>query len=369
MVNRITVFVFFYILILTLSCDKPSNIQFTTLTNPTLGEGDCAGFEEIPQIPGWSIDAFTLTGIEHDFWTPYFIDETDGFLFGQKGNLIRTQNGGEAWGNLISDRDFSFHSMQFINDQMGFVSATDSKVEGPDGYGGSLFKTFDGGETWIKSSEFNDFVPVHFFFFNENEGIASMRETFFTNQLLNKFLARTSDGGQSWTPIDAVPASGLGNYKLSMNDDGFGSLTARDGQLYLTTDRGHSWQLINTNLGHNFRAQFFDEMTGYVSDFSKILRTDDGGSTWQDISNLRPHFFHFFNPSEAISFQTISVYDHMDYWDECNAFLTTSDRGETWIQGETSFNFHIGETFFWGDQLGFTTTGYQPQFLMRMEKN
>ncbi len=109
----------------------------------------------------------------------YFISESTGFIRHENGKVSMTIDGGESW-EAINDIEWSYSNcLQFIDDQVGYVA------------GDKMYKTLDGGMTWnIIASN----LPAHgffsIFFRDENVGYLSG---------VNGVIAKTIDGGQSWT--------------------------------------------------------------------------------------------------------------------------------------------------------------------------
>jgi len=97
-------------------------------------------------------------------------------------------------------------------------------------------------------------------------------------------ILKTTDGGTTWTPIDAVvEGKSISVYSMCFIDSRFG--WAAGNSIYRTTDGGVTWsdiyQSSNTTAAH-FSVFFGDSMNGtVVGDFlHPILSTTNGGSTW-----------------------------------------------------------------------------------------
>ena len=342
----------------------------TTTANPTESQGDCLEFSGFPDIPGgWQSEETTIPDSYNRSWKPYFLDGEKGFLYGSDGLLLRTTNGGGNWQESGNWSELSFGQMFFLDGEKGFLSALDRNAGGPNLIGGALLKTTDGGATWVK----NDYSPVgtlsSIYFLNEQDGFALFRKITINSAVESiSYLTRTEDGGHSWSKVGtAVPANSIHN-SLEIFDSGFGYFGGDEGKVFLTHDSGETWQAVETGLNGLYRVQFLDEMNGFVGAYKTMLRTTDGGTNWTEVSQLNTSFFHFFSPTEGISLQTESIYDHGDYWDECNAFLLTHDGGGTWLSGGASFNFRLGDVFFLNENLGFSSRDFHPGSFVRLEK-
>jgi photosystem II stability/assembly factor-like uncharacterized protein len=105
---------------------------------------------------------------------------------------------------------------------------------------------------------------------------------------------RTTDGGDIWASVTSnLPAVDL--YCLDAVDADHAWVGTATGQIYATTDGGSSWEQQpygGVQSGFIDGIRFFDPQRGYAlgdppagSSRFIVLRTTDGGSTWNHISN------------------------------------------------------------------------------------
>lgn len=361
----------FCLLVAIVSCKEEMTQPVSEFPNENpFPVGECSGFTDFPDIPGWSHEEITIPDSYNRSWKPYFINEDNGFLYGSGSEILRTSDMGDTWEEVLKRSELSYEDMYFPNENEGFLSAQDRSAGGDTLIGGALLKTLDGGTTWIKYGYSPQGVLRNIMFLDENNGFASFSQTHLNSgSPSTNYLARTEDGGATWTRIFGVtPASTIFN-SLQIYDSGFGYFGGKFGVVYLTHDAGATWERVESGFDGFYRVQFLDEMNGFVYDFRNFGKTTDGGETWTITSELLYDFFHFFTPTEGISLQTVGVYDYGDYWDKCNAFSLTSDGGETWEHGEASFNFRLGETFFVNENLGFSSKGFNPGVFVRLTRD
>ena len=145
--------------------------------------------------------------------------------------------------------------------------------------------------------------------------------------------------------------------------DGFGYLSGDSSQVYLTNDHGQTWTVIQTGLERVIHCQFINVDIGFASDLDKLVKTMDGGKTWTMISDHPAIMIYFFNELEGVTLQTVSSdfhYSYEGYEEDCNAFLTTTDGGLTWIEGPPSENFVPQAMQFLDNHTAIVTSNYKP---------
>jgi photosystem II stability/assembly factor-like uncharacterized protein len=120
---------------------------------------------------------------------------------------------------------------------------------------------------------------------------------------------RTSDGGQTWTPL--LPGgspwrcqSGLG--QIVFVDANRGWVTGRN-LLLRTTDGGLSWTAVDTTTARSTYIDFVDAQRGwrilvpFSPDEAYVQRTSDGGVTWQTVLVTSTYFVPGYNVLDFIN--------------------------------------------------------------------
>ena len=166
--------------------------------------------------------------------------------------------------------------MFFLNENLGWAA---------NGYYASIYKTTDGGQTWVTQlAEFTPEFPINSYFRNVeflNENIG------FVGTLSGVFL-KTTDGGTSWNPVTITP-----NPPAICGLDAVGTSTIYGCGAYFSpayliksSDSGETWQYIDMSAYANALVEvlFTDENHGLASGSTDaggvVLQTDDGGLTW-----------------------------------------------------------------------------------------
>jgi hypothetical protein len=149
--------------------------------------------------------------------------------------------------------------------------------------GGGVYKTTDNGATFhrLGSISHNDYVSVDFTDPNRQTLLAGGHEQ-------PQTVYRSTNGGQTWTNIGAsIPA----NTKFSTDP-----------------------LIINTQT-------YVVNLSGYTSATAGILRTTNGGVSWQTVSTVGPYD----GPPLVTANGTI-------YWLNGSGLLRSTDSGASWIQ-------------------------------------
>ena len=72
----------------------------------------------------------------------YFIDSQHGWICGDEGTVLVTQNGGDIWTEQTTSTTMAFNSILFVSRTEGWVV----------GEKGTILHTKDGGVTWLPES-------------------------------------------------------------------------------------------------------------------------------------------------------------------------------------------------------------------------
>ncbi len=212
-----------------------------------------------------------------------FPDARTGYIVGASGRIAKTTDYGDNWELLIADTNYRHEKVEFVNPDTGWIIANDM-ISGY--WGGSILRTFDGGESWdyhyIDDYELHDIEMI-----NNLKGFIGINSWSSSDDY--GFL-KTEDGGDTWnlsnpgmefvTSISFINAN-IG-YCLGM--------LGPEGGNFKTVDGGEIWAFTQGGVGGNSvnRLQFINEQTGFYAGWEamfndgEIFRTDDGGNTWSE---------------------------------------------------------------------------------------
>jgi photosystem II stability/assembly factor-like uncharacterized protein len=249
-------------------------------------------------------------GFNKYYTSVYFKNENFGFIACYDGSILKTIDGGKNWKLTVTNNTLPLYGISFINENIGYAAGGESSCGGTGcivpGY--ILLKTSDSGETWEKVNL--PYKPAEFEtirFFDTNFGIAFGKGV----------KLKTTDGGQSWEDITSNNLSKITSlYFLS---DKIVYVAGLKNQLFKSTDSGETWNNIGSNINDYIRAlMFINEQVGYISFWYNLLKTTNGGQTW-NIVDYAPEgiaLMHFNSETSAVAFGTRTyASSKWDVWD------------------------------------------------------
>jgi serine/threonine-protein kinase len=155
-----------------------------------------------------------------------FKDELNGFILGNKGLILKSNDGGKSWRNISSSSTELLYEIKFLKGtQIGYIV----------GKSGTLLKSIDGGDSWNKVKPFTRKYLKSIDFLNDKVGIIVGG---------GGSIFRTNDGGETWEKSEFKEIRGLN--KIRFIKDDMAIVCANKGLLLISNDSGYSWQLFDT---------------------------------------------------------------------------------------------------------------------------
>jgi photosystem II stability/assembly factor-like uncharacterized protein len=155
-------------------------------------------------------------------------------------------------------------ALVFIDDEHGWAAGD-----------GVIVATSDGGQTWIRQYDgAANITSLDFVGASDGWAVAPAGS-----------LLRTTDGGQTWSEA-GEPDERLLLQEVDFTDPehGFGLASVRNGEdpgtVVGTVDGGETWTVVRTDVG---RSLCVAGSAMYVGAGSRVLRSTDGGSTWDTV--------------------------------------------------------------------------------------
>jgi len=206
----------------------------------------------------------------------FFLDANHGWARGGAEKLMRTGNGGMSWEEVgkLSQHE---RSLNFVSPQTGFTAYR------------AIRRTDDGGKTWKEVLKCGINLQV--------DGLARKADCYLndltfvtptvgyaigqaTGNIKRAVLARTTDGGASWTQSAPEAMEDAGKQAFFWNEKS-GLVTMYAEKTLITTDGGDTWSGIVTPFGGE-RAHYAmaGGQLGLIIQYRKIAYSTNGGRSF-----------------------------------------------------------------------------------------
>ncbi len=214
---------------------------------------------------------------------PFFYMKIEGqsiYLINGSSQLIKSTNSGYDWELLnVPDTMSTYFDLQFLDEDIGYICGSD----------GILFRTNDGGNTWIDKSLSGDFLLFGMVFINPELGLLI--------DPVARIVIRTEDGGTTWEYMELGEVENYQPASIFFVNDSLGFITTFEGLFFKTNDAGSTWNfLADFPPGNLSKVFFINETEGWYKNSNEIYHTYDGGETWTEPqlfgnNDLRDMFF------------------------------------------------------------------------------
>lgn len=232
-----------------------------------------------------------------DLYRVFFVNEREGWAVGGRirmaednrlmrhdqrggyGYIFHTRDGGKTWQCQYGERGRHLFGLCFIDKKTGFAC----------GERGILLKTEDGGDNWTLYPTTGTIRWLYGITFTDKLNGFAVGES--------ETVIRTGDGGKSWAKVDAAADCKFYGFRPFWRDVSFsgstGCIVGHNGCIVISNDGGQTWQPAATFFDPKIRefldltrVQFVTEKLGYaVGELgTRVMVTEDGGASW----SLRP---------------------------------------------------------------------------------
>src|SRR6185369_11026979 len=232
------------------------------------------------------------------------VNERVAWASGAGATVLRTVDAGATWQKLnVTDEALDFRDVDAIDTDTAYVLSIGN------GPSSRIYKTTDAGKTWQLQFKNND--PKAFLdamsFWDADQGIA-----FGDSVDLQFYILTTDNGGRTWRRVPpanlppalgnegAFAASGTNIAVFGKTYAWIGTGAAAKARVLRTSDGGRTWQVADTPLAAGpstgiFSIAFRDAKHGVIvgGDYQKekealdnLAVTNDGGVTWKLVKGL-----------------------------------------------------------------------------------
>ncbi|MFP4471126.1 MAG: YCF48-related protein [Bacteroidales bacterium] len=237
-----------------------------------------------------------------------FINEQNGWIAGDFGTLLRSENGGSDWELVSTPLKVDLYDLFFLDGNHGWAA----------GDSGSIVKYLNGNWQLVRTG-YSDILRA-VAFGDQLNGVACGT---------NGLILTTSDGGDNWEKVDTGLDVVYDDICYATDSLVFMVGGSENyGQILKSADGGKSWQVnLEGSPEHITTIQFVDSTTGYAGGGDNLmLKTVDGGETWTSL-----------NPPGNADISSIQFIDKQVglVVDFSLNLIKTTDGGATWEQTNT----------------------------------
>lgn len=265
-----------------------------------------------------------------DFNSVHFVNSERGWVAGDRGAILRTDDGGRTWTSQNSTVNQNINDIYFRNGTDGFFLA-----------GSRLFSTTTGGTVWSEArrfspADFDSATPeLYSIVFANNRkgwivGSVSRRDT-----VVDSLVLHTEDGGATW--IQQRPPVRDELIDLDFVSDERGFVVGARGTILHTRDGGRTWMVqLSGTTATLYGVDFRGGRSGWaVGERATVLRTIDGGEHWSAI-NAMPQ-------SRGVTLLSVKFTNNNDGFivGRGGLVLRSGDGGRTWVRQESGTTEHL----------------------------
>lgn len=242
----------------------------------------------------------------------HFIDDQVGFILGDNGTLLKTQNGGTSWQSVSTGVSHNLKTIAFSDANTGYInglktsdggqtwsvqsSSTNHTVIGAfslanlfagssPSFSGEIYKSTDFGQTWTNQTD-----PIPTGYYTDVWGVNDMA---YMTSWYAGHLVKTTDAGATWTDISQIDSLIDDAYAVCFNKNNInlGLVAGNQGKLVKTVDGANNWSSVYPSTASTtfvgYGIEIIDDNTYVVvgtdanpSNTKKIYETTNGGTSW-----------------------------------------------------------------------------------------
>lgn len=287
----------------------------------------CIVYHTIDGGQNWSLDTLITPFSDYNNGFSIFAAGSgQAYWAGEKGLFYSTNDGGSNWEQLLSITvPDDIRDVCFIDTQNGWAAGVDNVIF-----------TTDGGITWEDRSPVMEPTSIFCIYFLDDGVFGWVAGS-------EGYLARTVNGGLSWTEI-TTGTSGI-ILDIAFNSAGFGVLSGWNGLILQSDDYGVTWETPPVSTSNHMRTiEFATESSGFVGgQDGTIFRFDMEGDSWCNLNNP-----HTYNVSDISAIDENNVWAVIqDGWNYTPTYIASTNGGGTWIRHDIeSMNDEFYSIFF-----------------------
>lgn len=296
----------------------------------------CKKYESLEIHPDYYYVGDNTNLYDAQFLSP-LVGYASGGVRDQFGYVYKTKDGGESWLKTPVEYDFCAYSLLILNDSLGWAGGDFAR----------LYKSVDGGQTWLTDWFEADELAVH-----ENHRPAIKRIQYLGDSCITFVsgedylvgnIYRSNDMGATWF-FDTLNHELRG---ISYLDKNIGMVSGF-GYLGKTIDGGQTWQQIDYD-GDFFTGISMLNENDVVAcgNNGGIYKSSDGGNSWKQVISSNSAF------GKKYAFNDMKFYDNQIGFavGQSGLIIKTTDAGNSWTLLEANEEEHLNSVKFNGTKV------------------
>jgi photosystem II stability/assembly factor-like uncharacterized protein len=269
---------------------------------------------------------YQVSGTTQNLNGVYMLDTQTGWICGDVGTLLKTNNGGQNWTQVNAT----------VND-LNSILFKDASIGVAVGDNGTIIRTSNGGTNWsvVASGTTEQFRKVSY----------SSGNTFFAAGD-NGLISVSTDNGATWNLKNAGTTLRFRGTATTASNKVW--IVGENGVIKYSTDGGNNWNDQTSGITNNDinDIQFINENIGFAgADGSNFIFTTDGGQNWA------PRNSGIFFDLYGIYFQDANIGWGVSI---VGTIFFTTDGGSSWTSQPCGSAFTLREAHFLHQGKGWT---------------
>lgn len=276
-----------------------------------------------------------------------FIDQDTGWVVGDGGTILMTDDGGANWALQTSPVPFDLVDIDMIDSQRGWALAQQWPNDTSFVYGTTVLRTTDGGAAWVVQSTFDEL------FLHAIEFVDATRGCIGGDQ---GKLFRTTNAGVNWIPatVDSALFAQWPVRNFEFHTSTYGVATGGfydvTGIVWRTTDTGKTWTHKRVSGEPIFGAYFFDSLEvqcvgGDLDYGAGMVNSTNAGMFWEYT------YLGIWGQASAIDYRTpTEAWSPLGF---AGTYMYTLDAGRNWTAIFTPDSTAMYDVVFIDDATGY----------------
>jgi photosystem II stability/assembly factor-like uncharacterized protein len=233
-----------------------------------------------------------------------FINPDTGWIFGFAGTVFRTNDGGNSWIDQSLNITNDVEAGLFLDENLGWIGLYNVYSHGY----GEIYKTTDGGYNWSLKWADNTCEIRDLSFINPGIGWAlAYSNGYYPPGNDRNFFLKTTDGGDNWILLDSIQQFYFN--KLDFINDSVGFIAgAGTPNLMKTKDGGLTWQPSPHASDAGLTDVFFTDINNGYSCGNNFYYTHNSGAGWQFTYCYKSYKVGMYDPQNGWTISMDKVY-------------------------------------------------------------